>query len=211
MLNRATPELLKGVFDAALRKYLNRFLNIPPAKLPKPKSSEENNNNTNNINNNSVVSSSSTFDDDAKTSLKELSAVLDKQQQINQAGQLVADYIYNGGNPNLLLAAMGNLLLREDRNFHSIQMLEAAFRQYSLKPSEDNADNEHVNILVAAARYLAAHAPTMPSQGRTYQIPINSIMENVYLKNNNVVAFPSSYHCYICEVISTRSYFRADS
>jgi hypothetical protein len=76
---------------------------------------------------------------------------------------LVADYIYNGGNPNLLLAAMGNLLLREDRNFHSIQMLEAAFRQYSLKPSEDNADNEHVNILVTAARYLAAHAPTMPS------------------------------------------------
>ena len=106
---------------------------------------------------------------------------------------------------------MGNLSLREDRNFHSIRMLEAAFRQYSLKPSEDNADNEHVNILVAAARYLAAHAPTMPSQGRTYQIPINSIMENVYLKNNNVVAFPSSYHCYICEVISTHSYFRADS
>jgi len=99
MLNRATPELLKGVFDAALRKYLNRFLNIPPAKLPKPKSSgENNNNNTNNINNNSVVSSSSTFGNDAKTSLKELSAVLDKQQQINQAGQLVADYIYNGGN-----------------------------------------------------------------------------------------------------------------
>ena len=98
MLNRATPELLKGVFDAALRKYLNRFLNIPPAKLPKPKSSGENNNNTNNINNNSVVSSSSTFGNDAKTSLKELSAVLDKQQQINQAGQLVADYIYNGGN-----------------------------------------------------------------------------------------------------------------
>jgi hypothetical protein len=95
MLNRATPELLKGVFDAALRKYLNRFLNIPPAKLPKPKSSGENNNNTND---NSVVSSSSTFDNDPKTSLKELSAVLDKQQQINQAGQLVADYIYNGGN-----------------------------------------------------------------------------------------------------------------
>jgi len=96
MLNRATPELLKGVFDAALRKYLNRFLNIPPAKLPKPKSSGENNNNTND---NSVVSSSSsTFDNDPKTSLKELSAVLDKQQPINQAGQLVADYIYNGGN-----------------------------------------------------------------------------------------------------------------
>ena len=65
---------------------------------------------------------------------------------------------------------MGNLLLREDRNFHSIQKLEAAFRQYSLIFSEDNADSEHVNILVAAARYLAAHLPTMRSQVRTYQI-----------------------------------------
>jgi nitrite reductase/ring-hydroxylating ferredoxin subunit len=166
LLRIATPELLRGVFDAALRIYLNRFLNIPPAKLPKPKSSGENNN----TNNNGDVSSSSTSGNDAKTLLKELSAVLDKQQQINQAGQLVADYIYNGGNPNLLLAAMGNLLLREDRNFHSIQMFEAAFRQYSIIFSEDNADNEHVNILIAAARYLAAHSPTMRSQGRTYQI-----------------------------------------
>jgi nitrite reductase/ring-hydroxylating ferredoxin subunit len=171
LLRIATPELLRGVFDAALRIYLNRFLNIPPAKLPKPKSSGENSNNTNNNGDvSSSSSSSSTSGNDAKTLLKELSAVLDKQQQINQAGQLVADYIYNGGNPNLLLAAMGNLLLREDRNFHSIQMLEAAFRQYSLIFSEDNMDNEHVNILIAAARYLAAHSPTMRSQGRTYQI-----------------------------------------
>jgi nitrite reductase/ring-hydroxylating ferredoxin subunit len=171
LLRIATPELLRGVFDAALRIYLNRFLNIPTAKLPKPKSSAENNNNTNNNGDvSSSSSSSSTSGNDAKTLLKELSAVLDKQQQINQAGQLVADYIYNGGNPNLLLAAMGNLLLREDRNFHSIQMIEAAFRQYSLIFSEDNADNEHVNILIAAARYLAAHSPTMRSQGRTYQI-----------------------------------------
>ena len=118
----ATPELLKGLFDSALRIYLNRFLNIPPAKLPKPKSSGENNNINNIINNSVVSSSSSTFGNDAKTSLKELSAVLDKQQQINQTGQLVADYIYNGVNPNL------HGMLREDRNFHSIQMLEAVFR-----------------------------------------------------------------------------------
>ena len=87
-----------------------------------------------------------------KTLLRELPAVLDKQQQINQAGQLVADYLYNGGNPDLLLAMMGNVLLREDRNFHSIQMIEAAFRQYSLLPSsEDHAGIERVNILVGGS------------------------------------------------------------
>ena len=156
----STPELLRGVFDGAMRIYLNRFLNIPPAKIPKPRSLERSDN-----------GNVKTSDDSVKTLLRELPAVLDKQQQINQAGQLVADYLYNGGNPDLLLAMMGNVLLREDRNFHSIQMVEAAFRQYSLLPSsEDHAGIERVNILVAAARYLAAHSPTMRTQGRTYQI-----------------------------------------
>ena len=104
--------------------------------------------------------------------LEELPTLLDKQQQINQSGQLVADYLYNGGNPDHLLATIGNALLREDRNFHSIQMIEAAFKQYSLLSDDDNnnANMECVNILVAATRYLAAHSPTMRSQGRTYQI-----------------------------------------
>src|SRR5919198_1039076 len=32
----ATQELLRGVFDGAIRVYLNRFLNVPPVPLPKP-------------------------------------------------------------------------------------------------------------------------------------------------------------------------------
>jgi hypothetical protein len=72
------------------------------------------------------------------------------------------------------LALLGKLLLREDRNFHSIQMVEAAFKQLSrILPSikdSDDVDSECVNILVAAARYLAAHSPTMRSQARTFQI-----------------------------------------
>jgi hypothetical protein len=48
-------------------------------------------------------------------------------------------------------------------------MIEAAFRQYSFLSGERNFA-ARVNILVAAARYLAAHSPTMRSQGRTYQI-----------------------------------------
>ena len=48
---------------------------------------------------------------------------------------------------------------------NTIQVIEAAFRQYALQPPEDG-----VNVLIAAARYLAAHAPTMRSQGQTYQM-----------------------------------------
>ena len=167
----ATPELLRGVFDAAMRIYLNRFLNVPPAKIPKPKltvafgKGKSSDNNDDNVNSPEQA---------ARTLLNALPEVLDKQQQTNQAGQLVSDYLYNGGSLDLILASLGSLLLREDRNFHSIQMVDAAFKQLSrLLPSikdEDDVDSECVNILVAAARYLAAHSPTMRSQARTFQI-----------------------------------------
>jgi hypothetical protein len=51
---------------------------------------------------------------------------------VNEAGTLVARYPYSGGNPDRLLAMLGKLLLREDRDFHTIQAIEAAFRQYTL-------------------------------------------------------------------------------
>jgi nitrite reductase/ring-hydroxylating ferredoxin subunit len=149
-----TRELLRGVFDGAMRVYLNRFLNVPAVPLPTPTTIENNN-------------SGSTFKDPEKL-LKEFPLLLDKQQQVNQAGQLVIDYLYNDGNSDRLLAAMGNVLLREDRNFHSIQMIEAGFRQYSLLSVQDV--DERTNILIAIARYLASHTPTMRVQERTYQI-----------------------------------------
>ena len=39
----ATRELLRGVFDGAMRVYLNRFLNVPLVPLPKPTMIERNN------------------------------------------------------------------------------------------------------------------------------------------------------------------------
>lgn len=140
----ASPELLRGVFDAAMSVYLDRFLNVPPARLPKPDKTVEN----------------------PESLLQELPALLDRQQQVSSAGELVARYIYSGGKPEKLLAVLGKLLLREDRDFHTIQEIEAAFRQYALLRETPAG----VNALVAAARYLAAHAPTMRSQGQTYEM-----------------------------------------
>jgi nitrite reductase/ring-hydroxylating ferredoxin subunit len=146
----ATPELLRGAFDAAMRVYLNRFLNVPAVQLPKPDRISE----------------------DPEILLNELPSLLDRQQQVNEAGKLVANYLYNKGDPKRLLASIGNLLLREDRNFHSIQMVEATFKQYSHIAEDNDIDDVQaiVNILVAAIRYLAAHAPTMRSQGRIYHV-----------------------------------------
>ena len=144
-LRRApSPELLRGVFDAAMSIYLDRFLNIPPACLPQ------------------VEQDGQSVED----ILLSLPALLDRQQQVDEGGELVAAYLTNGGELRPLMAMIGALLLREDRDFHTIQAVEAAFRQVQFLTDE----KEIAHMMIAAVRYLAAHAPTVRSQGQTYQI-----------------------------------------
>ena len=56
--------------------------------------------------------------------------------------------------------------MRENRNFHTIQCVEAAVRQHELL----GGTAEATLPLVAAARYLAAHATTTRSQRQTFDI-----------------------------------------
>ena len=142
----SAPDLLRGVFDAAMSVYLDRFLNVPAAPLPPiaPKPG------------------------DPRGILRELLPLLDRQQQVNEAGELVARYLAAGGDDSRLMAALGAALLREDRDFHTIQTVEAAFAQYRLLRGTPAAGN----ALVAAARYLAAHAPTVRAQEQTYSIAL---------------------------------------
>lgn len=78
----------------------------------------------------------------------------------------MAQYLYSDGNPQRLMAMLAKLMLRENRDFHVIQSLEASFRLYT----QLNDPLAGIPILVATARYLAAHAPTMRSQEQTYQM-----------------------------------------
>jgi hypothetical protein len=151
--DRATPEatpderalpLLRGVFDAAMSVYLDRFLNTPPARLPKAEP-------------NGAA---------PDTILADFLPLLDRQQQVNEAGELVARYLASGGDESRLLAILGRALVREDRDFHTIQTVEAAFAQHALLRGSPEA----THALIAAARYLAAHAPTVRAEGQTFQI-----------------------------------------
>ncbi len=140
---RALP-LLRGVFDAAASVYLDRFLNMPAARLPR-------------------VATGAQPPNGLRGELFEL---LDRQQQVSAAAELAARYVAGGDNSERLLAALGAGLLREDRNFHTIQSIEAAFRQHELLHGTPEAEH----VVIAAARYLAAHAPTSRSQGQTFGI-----------------------------------------
>ena len=135
--------LLRGALDAAISVHLDRFLNVPAARLPVPDE-----------------------DADPDALLAELPVLLDRQQSVEEAGQLVASYLGAGGVPDQLVAALVGCLLREDRDFHTIQCVEAGVRQHELL----RGTGEEGLPLIAAARYLAAHAPTPRSQHQTYDI-----------------------------------------
>src|SRR5713101_6599147 len=78
-----SPELLRGVLDAAISVHLDRFLNVPATRLPTPEPG-----------------------DDPDALLDELPRLLDQQQQVDPARQLVASFLASGGQPNRLVVAL---------------------------------------------------------------------------------------------------------
>jgi hypothetical protein len=56
--------------------------------------------------------------------------------------------------------------VREDANFHTYQMLEAAVQQY--QEWKDTEQDGH--LLMACARYIAAHPPTQREMLQTAEI-----------------------------------------
>lgn len=141
----ASLPLLRGVLDAALSVHLDRFLNVPAKRLPRP-----------------------ALGADPEALLRELPQMLDRQQQVEPARALVASFLEAGGQPRRLIAALGSVLLRENRNFHTIQCVEAAVQQHELLMGTPEAGLP----LVAAAGYLAAHATTTRSQRQTFEIAL---------------------------------------
>jgi nitrite reductase/ring-hydroxylating ferredoxin subunit len=133
LLRAPSPEVLRGVYHGALRIYLDRFLNIPAARLPAPAATG------------------------ATADLAGLSACWDQEGRVDDAGATVYRYLSGGGDPVRAIAALGRALLTEDAEFHWFQTYEAAVRQFGAWPP---GSEEGALILAGTARFLAAHTPT---------------------------------------------------
>ena len=101
-----SPALLRGIYHGALRIYLDRFLNIPPARLPTP----------------------------GPADLAALAGCWDQEGRVDDAGTIVFRHLINGGDPARVIALLGRALLTEDAEFHWYQTYEAAVRQYHAWP-----------------------------------------------------------------------------
>jgi hypothetical protein len=143
------PELLRGVFHGAMQVYLIRFLNVPPARLPGEEDDKLND-----------------LPRDGSELRDAFLTALDRQGAVKTAGRLVARYLILGHPVEPLIATLGRAVLREDAEFHTYQMLEAGVQQYW--QWGENAAGRH--ILIAVARYIAAHSPTERAQMQTAMV-----------------------------------------
>ena len=139
----------RGVLHGAMAVYLARYLNVPPARLP--------------------GEGGDRLDDlpDAIEEIREaLLSAFDRQRQVDTAARLVARHLALGYRPEALIATLAHALLREDAGFHAYQMLEAGVRQFNEWGNTDQGRH----VLIAVARYLAAHSPTERSAFQTADI-----------------------------------------
>ena len=146
---RRTPsrELFRGVLDGAMSVYLDRFLNVPPAPLPRsPRDSAQ------------AASPESL--------LPQLLQAYDRRGSIDEAPALAWQFLETGGNPRRLLAALGHAVLREDAGFHEFQQIDIAWRRTTRRGAGESSRL----ALTAAARWIASQFPTRRAREQTFQI-----------------------------------------
>src|SRR5207244_6860448 len=148
-----------------LRVYLDRFLNIPAARLPDERSASPRANRLPLP----VGDGGAEGQTDSAVRPAALLELLDREQQVSPVAALV-DAALAAGHAEATIRVLGHALLREDADFHGYQTLEAGVRQFgALRERYPLAARR---TLVAVSRFVAAHAPTSRSLQQTYQIAV---------------------------------------
>jgi hypothetical protein len=145
-----TPEVTRAVLHGAVAVYMDRFLNVPPAHLPGDGDDLE---------------GEPRKPDGMRAKFLDL---LDRRDQVEEAAGVVARYLRLGHPVGPLVDTLTRATVREDADFHTFQMLEAGVWEYQ----EWRGRPEGQHILVALARFLAAHSPTQRAQLQTAHIAL---------------------------------------
>jgi hypothetical protein len=150
VLRSPTPDVVRAVFQAAIAVYMDRYLNVPPARLP------------------SERSGSSDQTEQPGAIRRALLDALDQRGSIDIAARLVSGYLRAGHPVADLIDTLTLATVREDLDFHTLQALDACVRQYF--EWEGRPEAEHV--LVGAVRSLAAQCPTRRAGQQTAMIAL---------------------------------------
>ena len=134
------PLVVRHLFHAALAVFLDRFLNVPPARMP-----------------GDTLTGLST---EPEALLASLLNALDQKSDPEQAIRLAVQYHRLGHPRQGLYDTLVFATLREDLNFHWLQCVEAGIQQIEVWGQAREAED----ILVGVVRNLAAACPTRRQQ-----------------------------------------------
>ena len=130
--------------------YLDRFLNIPRAQLP----SEQ------------PLENLPTAADELQEAML---SVLDQRKEWSELPRLVLRYLRLGYPEPKLIDTLTLATVREDLDFHCLQVLEAGFTQVE---EWAPASAERELLYVAISRHLAAHCPTRRSSSQPVAVAL---------------------------------------
>jgi hypothetical protein len=145
-----SPEVVRAVFQGAIAVYMDRYLNVPPARLP------------------SEGARLDVLPSDPTELMGALLDTLDQRSELDAAASIVSKYIQAGHAFETLVDTLTLATVREDLDFHSLQNLEAAVRLCGV--FKGGPEVEH--IMVGIVRSLAAHCPTRRAGGQTAAIAL---------------------------------------
>ena len=144
LIRSVDRDTIRGILHGAISVYIDRFLNIPKAKLPDERIDLE------------------TLSSNPEELLDSILENLNRRQSWDSVTAPVARYIRLQHPVNQLIDTLAMATMREDLDFHKLQCLEAGVYQAQLW--EGLPEEEH--IYVAVTRHLAAHCPTRRAEAQ---------------------------------------------
>ena len=145
LLRTGGPDVVRALYQAAIAVYMDRYLNVPAAKLPAERG----------------TASPAADDAAAAGLLDELLGALDNRAEVERAADLTSSYLRTpaadwAAHLGRLVDRLAYATLREDLDFHTLQVLEAAATQLAARGNDHGGEQ----IMVGVVRNLAAHCPT---------------------------------------------------
>jgi nitrite reductase/ring-hydroxylating ferredoxin subunit len=138
--------IARGIYHGAMKIFLDRFLNTPPADITSKETHKG-------------------------ISAKPL-AMLEESMDSRDNGSVISivdSCISSGEKNSSVISSLARIVVREDAEFHTFQMVEAAssiLGQDLLSPGAQRL------VLIAAARYISAHSPTERADQQTFDMAL---------------------------------------
>jgi hypothetical protein len=148
--DQSEPAVVRGLFHAAGSIFIDRFLNVPRAGLPGEKSLDD-------------------LPIDAEMLRNGMLSVLDERKGWPNLARLVVRYLRLGHPEEALIDTLTYATVREDLDFHKLQVLEAGVTQARDWPF---GGSERELLYTAIARHLAAHCPTRRGSSQSVEVAL---------------------------------------